>query len=1367
MALQKAVALNEYYLANDNLKIYDGGGGGGSSTKTTSTVSKTSSSNYQITNISSSHPLYPGIIGSNTQCSLFPTNTKVYIIDGNKLSGEGATYFNNGKVWHTHYFNNTTYELTYHNNTYWYKIKGAIANVSNTNNKETTNKSALESLLKITEVLKDTLTVKENSDTVDETIKEETTPIVSTTTTYNQTKTILPKNKTTIIEVLKNNIETIQSEETLPKINLNDLVSKGKLTFETKVNVSYSYTYNLVNIIPNPLYNELINDKYNDSLYATGDLNGENNTSYLQLNKQNIVNNISKNYYLPSIGELGISMENIQIINDSIDSLGEEYASCKIPDDAIIASSSLYSNTSIINDNYHVTNNLNNVWCFNNKEAEITYKPISNKFTIIPFYKFKNNMVINLDEEIEDVVINSIMTIESAIVGTKYYELNSPIHNIKIPSISEKNVFTDFNTSNWFEHPFNSKYFFNILFPEVQDYITLGDNFTNLHNDYLTYYIYKTKDNRIITSNDFQNNYLQEHETDINNIHISYDENSFLVEKKTSSTSPKYYYYDIENNSRCKEEIHSNNGILLPTYLIENTIYKCYINDTDDTEPHDLNKIYSIGSYFVGKKYITYAYYPSNTGENTHTTYSSYYIGTKTSDFWKQYLIYNVIIYNNHMVLMPIMGSGENNYNFKKNKTEVLLYIAIPTSCDNFNCKMNNTTDCNISFYLYETINEFNIYCIELNFNENIPTDNVLIFSCKYQNQTFTKKYFYSIYSLTWAGDIDNKNTTYFSIDNYYVAKDPYGWWNINKWNKLNKDWTKSNTVNYSYYIKNGTSQSYATSYSYIYNDSFGKLFDSSYTKTNVRFNGDYLSNGHQENSTITLNSYTQTTYNQQKYYNTFKNLSYSYFDIMYDMSYLINYIGKNIGFDDHGTVLERGLRVDRIIDTDINNQIKTISYLNLFDCYFLENKLEMNHDYHLFTINSYFNNSYNNIMDRSDRQYFKPIIRINRTMDNFGIYDDLIFLDVESDVKNSYHIKCDDSTWFLGKNGNIEENKAISVNNNVFEYDYDDMTNPKSTVVWYNSCTGHFGGEDQSLEVIENKTIYTNKFSLNIPIVGAKQSICLGLDMIEYIKSNIFENDSDSNEDNNLNENNDIFYYYNYIFSDYLFLYNNTNGVISLLISDPSLSMVNKKHAIIQLKPNELKLYYPSNFNYNNTSNHDILEEEKIYSIKLINKTSNIKNIIFNHYKFGELNNSFEEMINGETTKKLKDETGFLLVTNLMKYYNDYINGQNIGSNSILNAYNIKKPQDKDVLEKNTNEININIKNYNKNKAGHLIIIDSDKIIKKNDFYINLAKQYNISHDISVQIDNETMEQLHSDTNSQNHNYGAIDDSGISHSIS
>ena len=499
-------------------------------------------------------------------------------------------------------------------------------------------------------------------------------------------------------------------------------------------------------------------------------------------------------------------------------------------------------------------------------------------------------------------------------------------------------------------------------------------------------------------------------------------------------------------------------------------------------------------------------------------------------------------------------------------------------------------------------------------------------------------------------------------------------------------------------------------------------------------------------------------------------------------MSYMINSISERIHIKDNGTVTDRGLRVDRLIDNDVYNEIKS-TYTNSFDYnisiddhiygYFIQNIFKPEHNYHLFTINSYYYQTQNDntikykndqevsIDNQYERTYFKPIIRINRTIDNFGLYDDLIFSNITTDIKNLYHIKCDQDTKVL-YSGEENEFKDFLIgqndNYNYLEYDYDDMYKSDNTLVWYNLSNAYFN--DRVLNTID--TTYLNKFSLNIPIVGAKQSICLGLDMVNYVSKNIFKGGESGQED--------LFYYYNYIFSDYLFLFNNTNTVITLLISDPSLSLINKQHALIQLKPKEFKLYYPNNFNYNGDSNYN---KKKIYTIKIINKTTNILNMIFEYYHLGSLNKSLNLLVEeGQFNKQL----GYNLVTNLIYHYYNYINNNseitrleilklydNI-CEEIINSNNDNIDEIKKLIQnmpnKYINNLNINISNYSENQAGHLVIINSNKIFKKDEFYLQIDNQASAKQSewFIVETDkydgqNSTEGQDNENINTSNHN--------------
>ena len=1375
--------------------------------------------------------------------------------------------------------------------------------MANNSNIQISNNNVLNSFLKLAYILKESLDVSEKSTSSNESKKYQeksvsSNEIIGQQKSNNYT-TYIPKSSSYIKSIEIPSI-VIKSSYTIPvsyvQPKIEDLLTKGKLIF-SKRNLSYSYSYNLQNIIPNPLYNKYINDKYNNDLYATGDLDGENNTTYLRLNKNNISNQISKDYYIPSIGELGISMENIQKINDSIEKLGPEYSNYKIPYDSIIVSSSLYSQQKVLNSEYNVTNNLNNVWSFNSNNAEISYRSISNKYTIIPFYKFENNIKINLDEDIEDVVVNSIVTLIKY-NPNEYYELNSPINNYKSRI---KNI-SDFNTDNWVEHPFNPKYFFNISFPEVKNYLKEGDNFIKLHNNYLSYY-------------------------EFNSYYIQYNGKEPNIQTIYNNSNTYYVNIDIENNDFCKGNLIWNNGVSYSTYIIKKYSHVSYVHIHDSWNPgitftYRYTKI-SDNEY----DYHIYTYINNDSSEYTFT-YISYQLCMNYNDYWKNILIYNVPIYNNHLVLTPVYGSGEQNYNFKKNQTKSTFYVTIPSSCTKFNCQMDNTTDCDILISKYLEVYGFTIYCVSLNFKVDVPTDNILTFSCYYKGNQISKKYFYTIYSLLICNGLYNNSdyTTYFDIENYYVAKDPYYWWETNNWNNI----INKNNI-YTSQLQFASQTNNCLIYKYTINDSFGKLFDRSFEKIDNRFIAyTYTENLNEETGKIeteindywitTINDYYSfNTYTYNKYNSLFNKLSHTYFNGMYDMSYLINSISRNIGIKDNGTIQDRGLRVDRLIDNDIINNSQlfeeennyylihdnktnilvngTYSYIYyqpkyefkytkpsmgnyVIPIYEEDYRHSLTNNYHMFSINTYINNPNSYKHDKiiylksnyyESSLFYKPIIRINRNIDNFGIYDDLIFAYIpkyysyECNYPVSYMINgtllVDQISYtstesleyrkikIMGNNGNLSYLK-VKMNG---KYNPNTRIPDDKTPYLYTLTNNYIYHRDESIPSNEIVSIISSvpagnnsKIKINIPIVGAKQSICLAMDMIEYIniglfrkvltnengqifskniKNNIILATTDENINNQIISNSyfyekgfdnyiniinegtneeklkssgwyyklnseslksvydhmkidfkgsfwfDYTYYYNYVFSDYLFLYNNTNTVITLLISDPSLTLINKQHAQIQLKPYELKLYYPNNFNYNDTNNFN---KSKIYTLKIINKTDSILNMEFEHYKLGEYNLSFDEMYNifikdnidfieyvdnnrmiehnnENDFPKFKlngimpDQIGYKLVTNLLGLYkkcnssNHYSKDQILSLyNNILNYKNTNKTENdyhtelakaihnklKDninILSKNINTLNIDIRNYSENKAGHLVIIESNKKFKEESYKYNI----------------------------------------------
>ena len=1116
MAVQTAVALTT--------SLTDGGGKGTITnfTGTTSTI--------KHTNISKNHPLYPGIVGSNSQCSLFSNKPQVYIIDGNKLSGEGATYFNSGYVWHTHTINNTVYELVYHNNTYWYKLKGATANVYNTTN---INTSALDNLIKITYILTQSLDTTTNSSTSssNQTVKELSETVEELTKGNTVKESSNYTNETTKPTKTDNNIEIVINKPCIIpqyKPNLDEITKTGKIKFEpTTQNVEISYIYNLKNIVPNPLYNNYINDNYDDIEYATGDIYGEDNTTYLRYNKDNISNNILKEYYIPSIGELGLSMENIQIINDSIESLGEEYLDCKIPYDSIIPSSTLYYSSNILNDEYKVTQNINNVWCFDNSKAEITCKPINGQFIPLPFYVYRNNVVINLEEDLEDVVINSIETIESA-NGISYKEENQPIHDFRLDVSS----YSDLNVDNWLTYPFSSKYFYKILFPEVSNYLYNNYNFTQLHDQYLTYYKYYS-------------------------VNVD-DANEAKIPTQKLNTTPPSTYTNI--SAKISDNFVSNNGVLYPSYI---------------------------------------------QGGN---------LVLDTSKFWQHYIIYNVPIYGNHFVILPIKGSSENNFNSNTNKVECELYVAIPSECTNFKCVVGNGySDATVSSSQFVHAKGFSIYSIYISFKSYYASENTITFSCKYQGKEYTKQYFYSVYSMNISNVLSNDTTcaTKITLDNYYVSRDPYYWWKINSWNTTCADWS---------YTKSPKHNEEAQTNTYYVGDGFGKLFDNSYTITHNYNSGDI-------NVTLT----------NQKEYTKFVSVNNIEFISNYNLSYLIDKIGYDMRIlMGHGTISNRGLRVDRLIDGDIsmtyNIEDDSIhDYYSTFN-YIDENTHTLTNNYHILKMDVNIPTKYKNYFNINS---FNPMLRINRSVDQYGMYNDLIFAKLTKNITD------------------------VS----------DPGINDFSSIMFY---------------VNSDHILQKNKVRLNLPIVGAKQSLCLGFDLMEYCNNETLVNRL------------------HYLLTDYLFIFNNTNSVITLIIIDPSLSISSKMNNAIKIEPNELKLYYPNNFNYNDTSNNNV---NKIYQITLIDK--NNKDILFYHYHLGASNNA---IYNYNDDNGYNDKNSYNAISKLLYKYNKCTTENiYIDSNDSLHNHKIDYGARPEYLTSmNKNKIVIDIQNYLENKTGHLVVLES-----------------------------------------------------------
>ena len=441
---------------------------------------------------------------------------------------------------------------------------------------------------------------------------------------------------------------------------------------------NYSYTFtiynlnksqyydNINNIIPNPLYKGLVNYNYKSYNYATSDLDGETNTSYLKRNDKNIANTLDKDFYVPALGELGIFLENIQTINNAIDNLGYNYAYHKISEDQIYVSSTLRSSENINNSEYTLINNLDNVWTIDTKNAKMSYSSISNNYNILPFYNFNNDILVDIDINNDDIILNSLNNKVNYIIEKNnklyYNEYNSPYsYKDGILTTNENNTNTytkDYNVNdwvNWEDNPFSSKYFFMINFDQANS--TIKNEILNDH------YTFKTN----------------------------------------------------------------------------------YINN-----PNNIGYIYNNG------------------------------IDIKTNNFsYLSYIYYNIPIYHNTLTLIPIYGSGENNYNLKKNKPICSLYIAIPKLSDYFNIEIDN---CDTTIKELFNFGQFKMYNIKFSFKSHYPVSNIIQFKILYKGKEYKRKYYFNIYSLTLSNILSSKDSdsTYININNFYTSKESYYWWEYN-----------------------------------------------------------------------------------------------------------------------------------------------------------------------------------------------------------------------------------------------------------------------------------------------------------------------------------------------------------------------------------------------------------------------------------------------------------------------------------------------------------------------------------------------------------------------------------------------------------
>ena len=1229
---------------------------------------------------------------------------------------------------------------------------------------------------------------------------------------------------------------------------------------------NYSYTFtiynlnnsqyydNINNIIPNPLYNGLVNYNYRNSNYATSDLNGEENTAYLKRNDKNIANTLDKDFYIPALGELGIFLENVQTINNTIDNLGDEYSYYRISENQIYVSSTLKASEYTYNSEYTLVNNLDNVWTIDTKNAKMSYSSISNNYNVLPFYNFNNDILVDIDINNDDIILNSLNNEVNYILEKNnskyYYEYNSPYtYKNGIIKDNSNNVTKDFNVDDWVnneENPFSSKYFFIINFDNVNSII--------------------------------KNEIINDH---------------YEFKKKYSNDTNKIGYI-------------YNNGIDIK-------------NDSFS--------------------YLSYIYY-------------------------------NVPIYHNTLTLIPIYGSGENNYNLKKNKPICILYIAIPKLSNYFNIKIDN---CDITTKELFDFGQFKMYNIKLSFKSHYPSSNVIEFTILYKGKEYSRKYYFNIYSLTLSNILSDKDSdsTYININNFYVARESYYWWeyitkyenesdNINKYKKINgkfcdnttlkpvkegdiripaiattyyteeeiidhnnycesQEWTSetikteavddilyTNAEIFEHNIEIGSKWDETTNswvkwtddYSFIHTEETANLYNATleghkiagdtlneieankynatlngalkpnvqlteeqantvnealiligddaktsgdtldkteaneynatlngslkpniqlteeqannynsilegaqkvgdtqtyldyykqfkseqeieehnnsileygdikipghdaeyYTEEEIEANNDYWEDQKWTSKTIKTPGHAAVYFTEEeaneynsmrisKTYQEFIKKSNDVFKSNYDISYIVNNISKNV-LNEHSSNIYRGLRVERLLDKDTkfiiknsdqnneylfpyneqtNNIIKTnnsISSYNYKLCenYYWEFNLDSETQYHKFCFGTYhyyknldlsnsngnntlsFYNDYSNFID------YLPILRLYRTKDEYGINNDLIF----------------------GK-FNIDDN-IYNIDNNI----NDEIDN-----IYYESI-------DKSIrryyKKVDNKYKYLNYFKINIPIVGIQESLCLNMNM-NFDPLKLFRN-------------NDNHYY---LYSDYLFIYNDTNFDKEILLDDESLSLVNCQKTKFNIKSKELKVYYPNNFNYNATYREF---NDEIYKIKFFNKSSD--NVQFKIINIGNLNLDINTLYNNYIY--IEDQIGYKYVCHLLYLYNQY-------KNNVM--YNDKDKYD-DLIKMYNNILNIkkiyedeNTYNELKNKLETIFnytdkqTFEYDNIIVKETIDDNGNKIYEYNKENNRNLSNtkkpESIEKSKkiidfNGTNNQSNNYLQID---------
>lgn len=353
-------------------------------------------------------------------------------------------------------------------------------------------------------------------------------------------------------------------------------------------------------IIPQPLVKDndtnkyILNENYNNILFATSDLNGYTNTKYIEqyYNNTDISEYLNSYYYIPTISELGLAFQNINKINQNSENDYLDKGHSKV---------FLSSTTeNIINKSF---------WIYDNKYGNIlpysNYINKSDNIYTVFFKKFDSDTLIEQD-------ISSTINNDENI----NYINNFEVDNVEVLSYM---YYTNYNSTNLENNP-NCPYYFmqyrmaySYLIEESEplfSYWLYGNNTINDFSENNMSYIYDQYEKTIGENGVFTENQ--------NNIH----NNFFDIKNPPTGTYIFPISYNI-NNVNNKQEVTIN---INP--------YAQYVKDYTNTnityfDPYGFKFYFILPFEYLFNKIKTEIkeYYKYNTSiipENDYITYLKY-----------------------------------------------------------------------------------------------------------------------------------------------------------------------------------------------------------------------------------------------------------------------------------------------------------------------------------------------------------------------------------------------------------------------------------------------------------------------------------------------------------------------------------------------------------------------------------------------------------------------------------------------------------------------------------------------------------------------------------------------------------------------